>query len=97
MRQSIISEGPLPVKELMTLMADNDELHDDKVVIRAERSVGDKDLCEFFPRLVSKSTPLSTAGAIGTEPDTLPDPMRDLVMRKKRDRVRVWQQVLRQA
>ena len=39
-----------------------------------ERSVGDKDLCEFFPRLVRKSTPLSTAGAIGTEPDTLPEP-----------------------
>ena len=74
MRQSIISEGPLPVKELMTLMAERDEPHDEETVIRAERSAGDKDLCEFFPRLVRKSTPLSTAGAIGTAPDTLPEP-----------------------
>ena len=55
-------------------MADSDEPHDEEIVIRAERSLGDKDLCEFFPRLVRKSTPLSTAGAIGTEPDTLPEP-----------------------
>ena len=68
MRQSVISEGPPPVKELMTLMADSDEPHDDEVIIRAERSVGDTDLCEFFPRLVRESTPLSTAGAIVTEP-----------------------------
>ena len=55
-------------------MADSDEPHDEDVIIRAERSVGDKDLCEFFPRLVRKSTPLSTAGAIGTDPDTLLEP-----------------------
>ena len=58
-------------------MADSDEPHDDEVIIRAERSVGGKDLCEFFPRLVRKSTPLSTAGAISTEPDTLPEPHED--------------------
>ena len=74
MRPSLIAEGPPPVKELMTLMADSDEPHDEEVIIRAERSVGDKDLCEFFPRLVRKSTPLSTAGAIGTGPDTSPEP-----------------------
>ena len=38
MHQSIISEGPSPVKELMTLMADSDEPHDDEVIVRAERS-----------------------------------------------------------
>ena len=48
MRPSLIAEGPPPVKELMTLMADSDEPHDEEVIIRAERSVGDKDLCEFF-------------------------------------------------
>ena len=77
MRHSAISEGPLPVKERMTLMADSDEPHDEETIIRAERSVGDTDLCEFFPRLVRKRAPLSTAGAVGTEPDTLPEPRED--------------------
>ena len=74
MRPSLIAEGPPPVKELMPLIADSDEPHDEEVIIRAERSVRDKDLCEFFPRLVRKSTPLSTAGAIGTGPDTSLEP-----------------------
>ena len=67
-------EGPLLVKELMALMADNDEPHDEEVIIRVERSVSDKDLCEFFPQLVRKSTLLSIACAIGTNLDTLLKP-----------------------
>ena len=55
-------------------MADGDEPEDDEVIIRAERAVGGKDLCEFFPRLVRKSKPLSTAGATGTEPETASEP-----------------------
>ena len=74
MRKSAIADGPPPVKELMTLMADGDEPEDDEVIIRAERAVGGKDLCEFFPRLVRKSKPLSTAGATGTEPETASEP-----------------------
>ena len=58
----------------MTLMADGDEPDNDEVIIRAERAVGGKDLCEFFPRLARKSKPLSTAGATGTEPETLLEP-----------------------
>ena len=58
----------------MALVADSDEPHDDEIVIRAERSVGDKVLCEFFPRVVRKSAPLSTAGAIGTGHGTSSEP-----------------------
>ena len=62
----------------MTLIADGDEPNDDEVIIRAERAVGGKDLYEFFPRFVRKSKPLSwplsTAGATGTDPETLPEP-----------------------
>ena len=49
MHPSLIAEGPLPVKELMTLMVDSDEPHHEEVIIRAEKSVSDTDLCEFFP------------------------------------------------
>ena len=58
----------------MTLMADGDEPEDDEVIIMAERAVGGKGLCEFFPRLVRKSKPLSTAGATGTKPETVSEP-----------------------
>ena len=68
MRNSAIAEGPPPAKEPMTLMADGDEPEDNEVIIRAERAVGGKDLCKFFPRLLRKSKPLSTAIAYQAGP-----------------------------